>query len=79
MLNAVRGFYAQPATDMKRRRPSRFAREDLLRVDSRRRDLLSRETSVGCGVSHAGMDQITLTLQRIVRRRERVSAKKLRI
>lgn len=48
MLNSVRGLYARPATtDAKRGRPSRFAREDLLRVDSRLRDLLSRETSIG--------------------------------
>lgn len=47
MLNSVRGMYARPASDTKRGRPGRFAREDLLRVDSRLRDLLARETSVG--------------------------------
>ncbi len=47
MLNSVRGLYARPATDARRGRPARFAREDLLRVDSRLRDLLSRETSIG--------------------------------
>lgn len=47
MLNAVRGMYARPATDTRRGRPARFAREDLLRVDSRLRDLLAHETSVG--------------------------------
>lgn len=47
MLNAVRGLYARPATDTKRGRPGKFAREDLLRVDSRLRDLLVRETSIG--------------------------------
>jgi hypothetical protein len=47
LLNSVRGLYARPATDTKRGRPGRFAREDLLRVDSRLRDLLERETSVG--------------------------------
>lgn len=40
-------MYARPTTDTKRGRPGRFAREDLLRVDSRLRDLLARETSVG--------------------------------
>jgi hypothetical protein len=47
LLNSVREVYARPATDTKRGRPGRFTREDLLRVDSRLRDLLSRETSVG--------------------------------
>lgn len=47
LLNSVRGLYARPATDAKRGRPSRFAREELLRVDSRLRDLLARETSIG--------------------------------
>lgn len=47
LLNSVRGMYARPATETKRGRPGRFAREDLLRVDSRLRDLLARETSVG--------------------------------
>jgi hypothetical protein len=47
MLNSVRGLYARPATDTKRGRPGKFTREDLLRVDSRLRDLLGRETSVG--------------------------------
>jgi len=47
LLNSVRGLYARPSTDTKRGRPGRFAREDLLRVDSRLRELLARETSVG--------------------------------
>jgi hypothetical protein len=47
LLNSVRGLYARPATDTKRGRPGRFAREDMLRVDSCLRDLLARETSVG--------------------------------
>jgi len=47
LLNSVRGMYARPTTDAKRGRPGRFAREDLLRVDSQLRDLLARETSVG--------------------------------
>jgi hypothetical protein len=47
MLNAVRGLYARQAADTKRGRPGKFAREDLLRVDSHLRDLLARETSIG--------------------------------
>lgn len=47
LLNSVRGLYARPATDTKRGRPARFAREDLLRVDARLRDLLAREASIG--------------------------------
>lgn len=47
LLNSVRGLYARPATETRRGRPARFAREDLLRVDSRLRDLLARETSIG--------------------------------
>jgi len=47
MLQAVRGLYVRQATDTKRGRPPRFAREQLLRVDSTLRMLLARETSVG--------------------------------
>lgn len=47
MLQAVRGLYLRPATDTKRGRPARFAREHLLRVDSTLRTLLARETSIG--------------------------------
>jgi hypothetical protein len=47
MLNSVRGLYARPAAETRRGRPAKFAREDLLRVDSRLRELLGRETSVG--------------------------------
>ncbi len=46
LLNSVRGLYARPTTTAGKGRPSRFRREDLLRVDSRLRDLLSRETSI---------------------------------
>lgn len=46
LLNSVRGLYARPVTDTKRGRPARFAREDLLRLDSRLRDLLAHETSI---------------------------------
>jgi hypothetical protein len=47
MLNSVRGLYARPGVNAKLGRPGRFDREDLLKVDSRLRDLLGRETSVG--------------------------------
>ncbi len=46
MLQAVRSLYARPSTDSKRGRPGRFPREDLLRVDSQLRSILSRETSI---------------------------------
>lgn len=42
----MRGLYARPAAEAKRGRPGRFRREDLLRVDSRLRELLGRETSI---------------------------------
>jgi hypothetical protein len=47
LLNSVRGLYSRPPSETKRGRPGRFAREDLLRVDARLRDLLARETRVG--------------------------------
>lgn len=47
LLNSVRGLHTRTASDTKRGRPGRYKREDLLRVDSRLRDLLGRETSVG--------------------------------
>ena len=46
MLQAVRSLYVRPSTDSKRGRPGRFPREDLLRVDSQLRFILSRETSI---------------------------------
>lgn len=46
LLNSVRGLYMRQPSETKRGRPSRFAREQLLRVDSQLRDLLSRETSI---------------------------------
>lgn len=46
MLQAVRSLYARPSTDSKRGRPGRFPRQDLLRVDSRLRSILARETSI---------------------------------
>jgi hypothetical protein len=47
LLSSVRGIYAHPSTDTKRGRTKRFAREDLLRLDARLRDLLARETRAG--------------------------------
>ncbi len=47
MLQAVRGLYIRQPADTKCGRPARFAREDLLQVDSTLRTLLARETSIG--------------------------------
>ena len=44
LLNAVRGLYMRQPSESKRGRPPRHTRETLLRVDSRLRELLSRET-----------------------------------
>jgi hypothetical protein len=44
MLNAVRHVERRPATDTNRGRPSRWDRKDLLRVASRLRSILHRET-----------------------------------
>ena len=44
MLNSVRGLYMRQPTESKRGRPARYAREQLLRVDSKLRELLGRET-----------------------------------
>jgi hypothetical protein len=46
LLQSVRNLYARPATDTKRGRPSKFSREDLLKVDATLRMLLERETSI---------------------------------
>jgi hypothetical protein len=46
MLQSVRNLSARPATDTKRGRPSKFPREDLLKVDATLRMLLARETSI---------------------------------
>jgi hypothetical protein len=46
MLQSVRNLYARPATDTKRGRPSKFSREELLKVDASLRMLLERETSI---------------------------------
>lgn len=46
LLNSVRGLYMRQPSDTKRGRPSRYSREELLRVDSALRDLLSRRTRI---------------------------------
>lgn len=46
MLQSVRNLNAHPATDTKRGRPSKFPREDMLKVEARLRMLLERETSI---------------------------------
>lgn len=46
LLNSVRGLYMRQPTESKRGRPARYAREQLLRVDSRLRELLARETHI---------------------------------
>lgn len=45
MLRAVRHTQRYPATDTKRGRPSRWGREDLLKVAARLGEILDRETS----------------------------------
>jgi hypothetical protein len=45
MLRAVRHIQRYPATDTRRGRPSRWKREDLLKVATRLEDILDRETS----------------------------------
>jgi hypothetical protein len=54
LLNSVRGLYLRQANETKRGRPPRYTREQLLRVDSRLRDILGRETrlSVRSFVGH---------------------------
>jgi hypothetical protein len=46
LLNSVRGLYMRQPSETNRGRPARYTREQLLRVDSRLRDLLARETSI---------------------------------
>ena len=45
LLRAVRHVQRYPATDTKRGRPSKWRREDLLKVAARLTDILDRETS----------------------------------
>ena len=44
LLNSVRGLYTRQPSEGKRGRPPRYTREELLRVDSKLRGLLGRET-----------------------------------
>ncbi len=44
LLNSVRGLYMRQPTESNRGRPARYPREQLLRVDSKLRELLGRET-----------------------------------
>lgn len=46
LLNSVRGLYMRRPSETRRGRPARYSREQLLCVDSRLRDLLSRETGI---------------------------------
>lgn len=46
LLNSVRGLYMRQPTETKRGRPARYAREQLLRVDSTLREILARETHI---------------------------------
>lgn len=46
LLNSVRGLYMRQPTESNRGRPSRYTREQLLRVDSVLRELLARETGI---------------------------------
>lgn len=42
----MRGLHVRQPSETKRGRPTRYSREDLLRIDSRLRDLLWRETRI---------------------------------
>ncbi|HEX7317648.1 MAG TPA: hypothetical protein VF297_27345 [Pyrinomonadaceae bacterium] len=46
LLNSVRGLYMRQPSETNRGRPARYAREQLLKVDSVLRDLLARETGI---------------------------------
>ena len=46
LLNSVRGLYMRQPAESNRGRPPRYAREQLLRVDSQLRDILARETRI---------------------------------
>ena len=46
LLNSVRGLYMRRPSESNRGRPTRYAREQLLRIDSVLRDILARETSI---------------------------------
>src|SRR3954463_5061644 len=49
LLNSVRGLYMRKPSETKRGRPARYTREQLLRVDSKLRELLGRETRLSVG------------------------------
>lgn len=46
MLQSIRNLAARPATDTRRGRPSKFPREELLKVEAHLRMILERETSI---------------------------------
>src|SRR3954462_13776126 len=46
LLNSVRGLYMRQPSESNRGRPARYTREQLLRVDSKLRELLGRETRI---------------------------------
>jgi hypothetical protein len=46
LLNSVRGLYMRQPSETNRGRPARYTREQLLKVDSKLRELLARETSI---------------------------------
>lgn len=46
LLNSVRGLYMRQPSEAKRGRPSRYSREQILKVDSTPRDIFSRETRI---------------------------------
>jgi hypothetical protein len=46
LLNSVRGLYMRQPGETNRGRPARYTREQLLKVDSDLRDILSRETRI---------------------------------
>lgn len=47
MLRPIKGLYVSWPADPKHGWAARFAREDLLQMDSTLRPLLARETSIG--------------------------------
>jgi hypothetical protein len=46
LLNSVRGIYMRQSSETKRGRPARHTREQLLKLDSTLRNILSRETQI---------------------------------
>ena len=66
LLNSVRGLYMREPTESKRGRPARYTREQLLRIDSKLRELLGRETRLSVR-SFVGQYLPILDFQRDVR------------